>query len=520
MGGLLGVFQKGVDLPQGLAADDAGDFQRKLGQHLTVLHDHDAASVPGDAVDGKGHVLVICADADDVVAVMGDGGGHRAGFQTVALEVADADVAGIFMPLYNGHFQNVLGYVHPSGVACVLGDDLPRHHADDAPQTGVGKVRGRKHRQVEGVVGALVQVFRDLGQGEVLHNAVVVDPLAPLVHRHHVEVLQILHNGEVRKISGGDGAPVIQQEVPGGVETGYLYGHDGVGTHGDSFPADVIDVTLFQQIAGVLVVGAEHAAAEIFLGLDQGHQSLQIPGGGALPDHDELTQFQFFHGVVNVRALVVGVDTGGNVGVQVGAGKTGGVAVDLLVVRLRRNDLGNGGGVGGDHAGEIHHFRKTQHPGVVEKAVDIPVVQIRAAFVQRRRRDAGGDHKLGVHRQPFRGAEHIVDAVGAHDVGDLMGVGDNGGGAVGDDCPGKLRGGNQTGFQMDVGVDEAGADDLAGHVHFVPAFVAAEAHDQTLRHGNVAGVQLPGKHVDIGGVFQNQIGFLPPGGDINDVQLF
>ena len=217
---------------------------------------------------------------------------------------------------------------------------------------------------------------------------------------------------------------------------------------------------------------------------------------------------------------MVGVDTGGNVGVQVGAGKTGGVAVDLLVVRLRRNDLGNGGGVGGDHAGEIHHFRKTQHPGVVEKAVDIPVVQIRAAFVQRRRRNAGGDHKLGVHRQPFRGAEHIVDAVGAHDVGDLVGVGDNGGGAVGDDCPGKLRGGNQTGFQMDVGVDEAGADDLAGHVHFVPAFVAAEAHDQTLRHGNVAGVQLPGKHVDIGGVFQNQIGFLPPGGDINDVQLF
>lgn len=149
-----------------LAADDAGNFQRKLGQHLPVLHDHDAASVPGNAVDGEGHVLVICADADDVVAVMGDGGGHRAGFQTVALEVADADVAGIFMPLYNGHFQNVLGHVHPSGVACVLGDDLPWHHADDAPQTGVGKVRGRKHRQVEGVVGALVQVFRDLGQGK------------------------------------------------------------------------------------------------------------------------------------------------------------------------------------------------------------------------------------------------------------------------------------------------------------------------------------------------------------------
>ena len=270
----------------------------------------------------------------------------------------------------------------------------------------------------------------------------------------------------------------------------------------------------------MLVVGAEHTTAEIFLGFDEGHQSLQIPGGGALPDHDELTQFQFFHGVVNVRALVVGVDAGGDVGVQVGAGKTGGVTVNLLVVRLRRDDLGDGGGIGGDDAGEIHHFRKTQNPGVVKEAVDVPVVQIRAAFIQRRRRDAGGNHEVRVQGQPFRGAEHVVDAVGSHDIGDFVGIGDDGGGAVGDDGPGKFRRGHQTGFQMDVGVNEAGADDLAGHVHFVPAFVAAEAYDQTLRHGNVPGVQLPGKHVDIGGVFQNQIGFLPPGGDIDDVQLF
>ena len=72
---------------------------------------------------------------------------------------------------------------------------------------------------------------------------------------------------------------------------------------------------------------------------------------------------------------------------------------------------------------------------------------------------------------------------------------------------------------MTARANSAGADDFSGHVRFLAALVAAEAHDQTLRYGNVAGVQLPGKHVDIGGVLQNQIGLLTPGGDIDDVQL-
>ena len=85
---------------------------------------------------------------------------------------------------------------------------------------------------------------------------------------------------------------------------------------------------------------------------------------------------------------------------------------------------------------------------------------------------------------------------------------------------GKLRGTDQGTLQMNVGVHKAGEDDLTAHIYLCIAAVFTHAHDQTLRYGNVAGVQLPGKHVDIGGVFQNQIGFLPPGGDINDVQLF
>jgi hypothetical protein len=73
-------------------------------------------------------------------------------------------------------------------------------------------------------------------------------------------------------------------------------------------------VALFQQVAGVLVVAAEHAAVRVLL-RQQGQEGLEVPGGGALPDHDELAPLQLGDGVRRVGALVVGVDPGGDVGV-------------------------------------------------------------------------------------------------------------------------------------------------------------------------------------------------------------
>ena len=72
---------------------------------------------------------------------------------------------------------------------------------------------------------------------------------------------------------------------------------------------------------------------------EQGHQRFQIPGGGALADHNELAALQLGDGVVQVVALVVGVHAGGDVGVQVVAHQVGGVAVDLLVMGLAGHDL-------------------------------------------------------------------------------------------------------------------------------------------------------------------------------------
>ena len=153
-----------------------------------------------------------------------------------------------------------------------------------------------------------------------------------------MEVLEVVDDDEVRQIAGGDGPPVVEEVVPGGVVAGHLDGQDGVHPAADGLPDVVVDVALLQQVAGVLVVAAEHAPVGV-LGGQQGQQGLQIPGGGALPDHDELAPLQLGDGVGRVGALVVGVDPGGDVGVQVVAGEARGVAVDLLVVGLGGHDL-------------------------------------------------------------------------------------------------------------------------------------------------------------------------------------
>ena len=520
MGRRLGGFQEVVDFHQRLAAHKARDFQRQFRNDGTILDNDNTTLIFRNAVDGKSHILIVTADADDVMAVVGDRGGDRTFFQTIALQIADADVAGIVVTFYNGHFQDILLHIDRIGIALIFRDDLTVHHADDHLAAVVGKIFGGKVGKMEGIMSQSIQMNGDLRLFKICNDTLIIDQLAAFINSDHVKVLQIFYNGEVCQISGGDGTAVIEQEVAGCVQTCYLNRLNGIGTHADSLPADVVDVALFQQIVGMLVIGAEHAAVEILGGFDQRKQRLQIPGSSTFADHDELTQTELAHGIFFIGTFVVGVDTGRNVGIEVLVLQSRRMAVDLLVVCLRCDDFGNSFAVGIDDAGEIHHFRKTQHPAMGEEAVDIPIVQIGTGLIQRGSGNTGGNHEHGVHRQTLRGGKHIVDSVCTHDIGDLVGVGNDRGGAVGDDGADKFAGRNQTGFQMNVGIDEAGADHFAGHIGFDVALIAAKTHDQTLCNRDVAGFQLAGKDIDKCGIFQHKVCFFTAGSHINDVQLF
>ena len=70
-----------------------------------------------------------------------------------------------------------------------------------------------------------------------------------------------------------------------------------------------------------------------------------------------------------------------------------------------------------------------------------------------------------------------------------------------------------------MGVDEAGEDDFAGHIHLGCAAVGPHPHNEALRHGDVPPAQLVGEHIDVDGVFQHQIGLLTAGGHLHDPQF-
>ena len=450
---------------------------------------------------------------------MGDGGCHGAVLEPIALEIAQADVAGALVTLHHGHFQNVLFHIHLGGVALVGGEDFAVHQTDDTPLALVAEIVHIQLPNVEGVPGPFQQIGVDLGPRHVAAVVVAVPQLALFEHHFHLEVFQTVHHAEVGQIAGGDGAPVVELIVPGGVVAGHLDGNDRVHTGGNGPPYNVINMALFQNVVGMAVVTAEHAAL-IILRRQQGQQSIQILGRCTLPNHNVLTQTQLGQGVLHVIAFVVGIDAGSHIGGQVFIPDAGGVAVYLLVVGLGRHNLLQYHGVGGDDAGIVHHFRQTVDSGVLVEGVNGPVVQHRAGLIQGRGRDAGGQHKPHIHRQALGGLEHVIDAVGAHDVGNLMGVRDDGGGAVGQHRPGKLPGTDQGAFQMDVGIDETRQNDFTVHVVGQAALIGTHAHNQPLGHGNVGGTQLIGKHVDIGGVLQNQVGRFQSGGYADDPLLF
>ena len=122
---------------------------------------------------------------------------------------------------------------------------------------------------------------------------------------------------------------------------------------------------------------------------------------------------------------MIGAGTGDTVGVQRVAGEEGGMAVDGTT--LEQLQLVQHLPVTCDHGHVVHDLAETDDPLLVHEGLHIAGHQLGAAGLEAGAGDAGGDHKEHGEGGPFRLIQHVLDAVGAADVGDLMGIGDDGG---------------------------------------------------------------------------------------------
>ena len=154
----------------------------------------------------------------------------------------------------------------------------------------------------------------------------------------------------------------------------------------------------------------------------------------------------------------------------------------------------------------IHNFAEADDPLLVHEGLHVAGHQLGAAGLEAGAGHAGGDHKEDGERGPFRLIQHVLDAVRAANVGDLMGIRDDGGGALLQHALGEPQGMGHRGFDMHMAVDEARAEESAVSVDLLPAGIGTDAQDDAVAHSYVALFDGAGEHVDDVGVLDDQGG--------------
>ena len=336
------------------------------------------------------------------------------------------------------------------------------------------------------------------------HFALLRHQLALFVHLLHRELFQIGQHDQVGGIAGGYRAAVRKTEILARNKGAHAHRHHRVHPGGNGLADDVINVPALQQVSGVLVVSHQHTAAAIGLP-EQGQQAFHVLGGRALPHHDVLAAPQLFHGFMDVRALMVGLHPGGDIGVQFLPAEEGRVAIDLFARSGAVADLLQDLFVRAHCAVGVHQFCQTQHPGLLIVGAQLLCFQHRAGLVQPSRRHTGGQHKVDRKCQIFRGLQHKVQPRRTGHIGDLVRVGDHCRSAVGQHGLLKGRAAEHGTFNVDVPVHKPRADIFALQVQLGLAGIVSHAKNDSLTDGYIGLLDLVCEHVDDPGVFQHQL---------------
>ena len=382
----------------------------------------------------------------------------------------------------------------------MFGDDLARQNPD---HRGFGPVS----RRAEGLRRDGPRLHRmpryrwhdpPRGIGRVPgHNAATE-------HQRGMAAVQRVDHRNIGALAGRNQAPVLQPERLCRRQAGRAVHRQRRRAQGDGGADHVIKVPVFCDVQRVAVIGAEGQIGRVALGQDR-DQRLQVLGDRPFADQHAQPLAQLFQCLICRRGLMLGADAGADIAVQVFATQKRRVAVDMAAPECAQ--LGQAAFVLEQNAGKIHELCQTDDTRMVHQR----------GKVRRRKMGPGGFHMGGrhagrqlhadIHHGFGRGVQKVPDTVQTADIGNLVRVTDRGGDTARADAAVEFKGRDQRGFDMQMRVDEARHQQLAGAVdHLPPLIVSEHTHDGIAADRHIGVHQIAGDQVKHAPAAQHQIG--------------
>ena len=164
-----------------------------------------------------------------------------------------------------------------------------------------------------------------------------------------------------------------------------------------------------------------------------------------------------------------------------------------------------------NHTYGVHDLSQPQYARIVIIWFYISRPQDGPRLIQPRGRHAGRHHNEYIQIQSGRCLQHIVNALAARHIANLMGIGNDCRRAMGQDSLFKLRRGYHGTFQVDMSVNEPRAYIPACHVHIFFPIIFPDSCYVSVLNGYIGHLCLLSKNIHDCPMFQDQGCLLPAG---------
>ena len=310
--------------------EQARDRQRQLGRDAVAVATTSPPPISRRRSAALDHRLVVDADDDQVVAVVGDGRAEGAALEPEPADEAEADAPGLEVALEDGDLREVARGVgdrerRPTVGELVderRGDDLARHEPDHArAAAGPGNPQEAASRS------------RATCTVRFAHSGTATAGISPTGRPRFStrSGTNDSRSGRKRMSAWRPGAiapEMVEAVVGGGVERRHHERVLGRQAERDRLADDRVDVAVLGDVLGLAVVGAERHPVRAVLERER-QQRAQVAGARGLADQEPHPGAQPLAALLDRRRLVVGLDPGRRVRVQRLAGEPRRVPVDV-----------------------------------------------------------------------------------------------------------------------------------------------------------------------------------------------